>query len=48
MGSFFSRNTRITARCDIMGHIFAWDRCTVLEWGTVREFSPSTMSLMHE
>ena len=29
-------NTRITVRCDIMGDIFAWDRCTVLEWGTVR------------
>ena len=30
-GKFSSRNTRITVCCHIMGDIFAWDRCTVLE-----------------
>ena len=47
-GKFSSRNTRITVRCDIMGDIFAWDRCTVLEWGTVREFNSTTMTLVDD
>ena len=47
-GKFSLCNTRITARCDIMGDIFAWDRCTVLECGTVREFNSSTMTLLDD
>ena len=47
-GKFSSRNTRITVRCDIMGDIFAWDRCTVLEWGTVKEFNSTTMTLVDD
>ena len=47
-GKFSSRNTRITVCCHIMGDIFAWNRCTVLEWGTVREFSSSTMTLLDD
>ena len=42
------RNRRITMKCDIMGDIFTWDHCTVMEWGTSKIFDSSTMVLVDE
>ena len=39
-GQLSFNRRRIAAFCEIMQDLFTWDRCTVLEWGSTKEFDP--------
>lgn len=47
-GQFSSNKRRISASCEVMRDMFTWDHCTVLEWGTEKNFDSDKMVLVDQ